>query len=162
MKRALAVVALLLLTGCVNNPPPIAQTAQNIDASIETYSDTATGITVRRGPYLTQGNARFWLASFTKGGVTDYALTFSDTGGEWAFYNSAFADGKEFDVTVADRQVGYCSQYGCDLSERLRVHFTKADLLPYTKTPMRLAIIGVRARIDLTIPDFYISRIVSP
>jgi starvation-inducible outer membrane lipoprotein len=50
MKRTLVVVALLLLTGCVNNPPPLPMdTPEAVARQITTHTDTAIGVTVTRG-----------------------------------------------------------------------------------------------------------------
>jgi hypothetical protein len=161
-KNIKLVLVTVLLSGCVDsNPPPMAMdTKEAIQSQISTTTDQAVGGSVTRGPYMQIEGGRYVLSRFSRNGATDYAIDVTVARNEWAFYNQAFADGKEFEVTVADRMVGDCSASGCIVGERIRIHFTRADLLPYREKTLNLALIGTRHRIDFVVPSIYTAEIV--
>jgi len=83
----------------------------------------------------------------------------------WMFLNSAYAYGKPLDFLAIDRQVGYCSKYGCSITETVGVGLSEDQLRQFAMTGFSFQLTGQRASRVVNIPatyfQGYLSRLIA-
>lgn len=76
---------------------------------------------------------------------------------EWKFLDSGFAtDGHQFKTVIVDRDVRYCSRYGCSLAEHLVLHTDRTYLRTKIDTGLDIRLDGKRGKHYIYLPPEYI------
>ena len=78
--------------------------------------------------------------------------------GDWAFYDRAYASGKQLSLTEIDRRVSFCSGAGgCTLHEEVAINLSMEDLITYSSTGLAFEISGRGGKKEFSVPSGYFS-----
>lgn len=162
IRVAVATVIFFAISGCaVRDYAPSgivgAETwARQISYSRDDYKKTST---TKGGDISTSSHTVFLRATRIDGTpdvdqIIAYVIARTR---EWKFLENAYTiDGKEWPTIVLDRDVNYCSSYGCSLAEHVVVRLPREYLTTQTAEGVQLKISGKRGDEIVFIPGNYV------
>jgi hypothetical protein len=174
-RRLVFLVVCLMLAGCgaqiaamngiaIVDPGDKAAVLANMKAEADPY-EGATKIT---GPTIFHDRnllgktytIRSWISPNNPALNDRFQIYVTANFNEWAFLDQAYADGHMLDTSRISRDVGYCSGYGCSVTETVGVNFSEAELARYAATGLSFKIAGKRQDIVMTIPGAYVAAVI--
>lgn len=168
MNRVLSVAAVVLvaigLSGCVSTLSLDPANPSVVAASIEVEANQYTGVTKVSGPAITQNTAIYLVRGWIDPGAAihdQFQIYVTARFSDWAFLDRAYAGGVALDTTLIDREVGYCSQYGCTLWETVGVNISRADMQRFSQTGFDFQIRGRSGSVTVQIPPGYFAAVLA-
>jgi len=167
MKFFITTITCFFLTGCgglilaaTGNPAVNVNDPALVRIHTKVYADSHTGTTTYIGPTVYYEDNIFGNTYFLRGWGADKGIQVyvSTTFRDWVFLEEAWSNGIKFEVTVIDREVGSCSQYGCSVKETVGVNLSAADVIGFSikeKGGLSLKVMGKRGSTVLYIPAAY-------
>jgi hypothetical protein len=157
MKSMLFVTALccLFLTACVSANDPVA-VAKGTNTSFNPH----TGLTTTSGaPSPINGNILEGMYNIRTIKGTDghsvHQIYLAVSSDGWMFLHSAHAYGKPLNFLAIDRAVGYCSKYGCSVTETVGITMSEDELRQLALSGFIFQLSGQRGSRVVTIPATY-------
>jgi hypothetical protein len=174
-RRFVFVIVCLALAGCgaqiaamngiaIVDPGDKAAVLANMKAEADPYE----GATKISGPIIFHDRnilgktytIRSWISPNNPALNDRFQVYVTANFNEWAFLEQAYADGHMLDTTEISRDVGYCSSYGCSMTETVGINFSEAELARYVVTGLSFKIAGKRQDVVMTVPGPYIAAVI--
>lgn len=162
IKTAVAAAIFFAISGCaVRDYAPSGIVAAEVWGKQITYSrDDYKKTSTTKGGDISTSSHNVFLRAVRVDGETDtgkiiaYVMVRTS---EWKFLDSAYTiDGKEWPTIVLDRDVNYCSQYGCSLAEHVVVRLPREYLATRITEGVQLKLSGKRGEEIVYIPGNYV------
>ena len=150
-----------LMAGCVT---PQQQAFLQDDVAwakqVTTRFDPYKSVTITQGEDLDNSLARVFLRSTRSAqfpGVDGIVIYVYAKLENWKFLSSAYGiDGHRFDTVVLDRDVRFCTRYGCSLAEHLVLHTNRQYLRKHIERGLDIRLDGQRGNHPIYLPPAYI------
>lgn len=171
-----ALAASIALAGCgaevaALHGIPIVEPAEAaaVAANIKVEPNPHTGTTIVSGPIIFPernilGNAylvRSWIAPNNPALDGRFQIYVSVNRREWAFLDTAYANGQMLDTTRIDRSVGSCSSYGCRVTEVVGINLSRDEVTQLASTGLSFQIRGQRGSVEMSVPAAYFAAVLA-
>lgn len=160
-RRSLLIGLAAPLSGCIGTGQPAflqsdVAWAQQVKISRDEYRRTTT----IQGGDLDNMHATVFLRSTrldSSPGLDGIVIYVFAKLTEWKFLDSGYAtDGHEFKTVVVDRDVRYCSRYGCSLAEHVVLYTDRSYLRTKIDVGLDIRLDGKRGKHYIYLPPEYI------
>lgn len=150
-----------MLTGCVTTQQSaFLQDDVAWAKQVTTRQDPYKAVTIIQGADLDNSEATVFLRSTRseqfpdQDGIVIYVYAKLD---QWKFLSSANGiDGTRFDTVVLDRDIRFCTRYGCSLAEHVIVHTNRQYLRKHIDSGLDIRLDGKRGNHHIYLPPAYI------
>lgn len=157
----ITILAFLLTSCAIRDVAPSGIVSEEAWVSqVTTQKDDYSKITSIKGGRIEKSDHTVFLRSQRRDGPSSIDLiqvyVIAKTS-EWKFLDHAYSiDGVPLDVTVVDRDIRYCSRYGCGLAEHIAVNLTKKFLLTHINQGLDFKLMGKSGEQAVHLPANYI------
>lgn len=157
---AICVAATVALSGCVADTitRPL-EDAASVSAAMVVEADPYKKITTAHTPFLPAQEGVVTLGKVVGSNPQSFAVIYAGSFREWKFLQVAYANGKRYDETRVDREVGHCSSSGCSVTESVIVALTRDDLVNFLDKGIVMKIEGQRGAVVFDIPAHYVRAV---
>ncbi len=127
------IVAALFVCGCVQSLDPLNYS--EVKSKITISKNEHRGLVNVKAPIVGGGfDSQYYLLRSHRniGGYfednSNIQIYVRSSFNEWAFLNRAYSKGKRLNITLIDREVGSCSEYGCIIYEDVAINLTLGEI----------------------------------